>query len=381
MAEVINTNVFDAEKKFVDFAGLDYFWSKAKTYIDGVDATMSAKVLANEGEITKIWGEIGTLSGGVGSVDSQIDAKIAALNLPNTYEAKGVAASEAAGALAAAKTYVGEEIAKLSFDEAGTAKSLADAAEAAAKSYADGKDSAMDARVKVLEGIDHDVLAADAAASAVATILDDAPAAFDTLKEVAQWISDSETSAEAANLVVRVGNLESINHEAYVAADAQVLADAKSYVDGKVDGKFDAINSAATAEANAKAYTDTEIGKLSFDEAGTAKSLADAAEAAAKAYADGKDSAMNTRVAAVEAREVYVSADVNNAIAAAEAAAKADAATKLASYYTKTEVDNLLSTNSTGDRAYAKQYTDELFGSFKFAANSDIDALFAAKAE
>lgn len=121
MAEVINTNVFDAEKKFVDFAGLDYFWSKAKTYIDGVDATMSAKVLANEGEIAKIWSEIGTLSGGVGSVDSQIDEKIAALNLPNTYEAKGVAATEAAGALAAAKTYVGEEIAKLSFDEAGTA--------------------------------------------------------------------------------------------------------------------------------------------------------------------------------------------------------------------------------------------------------------------
>ena len=42
-------------------------------------------------------------------------------------------------------------------------------------------------------------------------------------------------------------------------------------------------------------------------------------------------------------------------------------------------VDNLLSTNSTGDRAYAKQYTDELFGSFKFAANSDIDSLFATE--
>lgn len=34
MVEVINTSVFDAEKKFVDFAGLDYFWEKAKDYVD-----------------------------------------------------------------------------------------------------------------------------------------------------------------------------------------------------------------------------------------------------------------------------------------------------------------------------------------------------------
>ena len=61
--------------------------------------------------------------------------------------------------------------------------------------------------------------------------------------------------------------------------------------------------------------------------------------------------------------------------------AKLDAAEVLKAYYTKTEVDNLLSTNSTGDRAYAKQYTDELFNSIQFAANSDIDALFTPKAE
>lgn len=71
---------------------------------------------------------------------------------------------------------------------------------------------------------------------------------------------------------------------------------------------------------------------------------------------------------------------VSDAQAAAIAQAKADAADALKSYYSKTEVDNLLSTNSTGDRAYAKQYTDELFNSFQFAANSDIDALFAPKA-
>ena len=51
------------------------------------------------------------------------------------------------------------------------------------------------------------------------------------------------------------------NYDAAGAADT-ALASAKSYVDGKVDGKFDAIGSAATAEQNAKTYTDEEIGKL-----------------------------------------------------------------------------------------------------------------------
>ena len=48
---MINTNVFNADKKFVDFSGLDYFWTKAKTYIDGVDASMSAKVVALENTV------------------------------------------------------------------------------------------------------------------------------------------------------------------------------------------------------------------------------------------------------------------------------------------------------------------------------------------
>ena len=133
-----------------------------------------------------------------------------------------------------------------------------------AKSYVDGKDSAMDARVKVLEAIDHDKLASDAAASAVATVLDGAPDKFDTLKEVAQWISDSESAASAADLVTRVGALEAIDHDAYVDADTKVLQDAKDYVDGKgyatttqVDAKqdiisdLDAIRSGAAAGATA----------------------------------------------------------------------------------------------------------------------------------
>ena len=406
MAELINTNVFAADKKFVDFAGLDYFWEKAKAYVDGVDAALTGRVKANEDAISSIQDELNSLSGGAGSIATQINNAITALDLPNTYEAKGEAAKaeaaakeyadglaanyEAAGAAAQAlvdaKAYTDGKV-DGKFDAAGSAA----AAQAAAEAYADGKDTAMDARVKVLEAIDHDKLAADASAAAVATVLDGAPEAFDTLKEVAQWIADSESASSAADLVTRVAALEAIDHDAYVAADEKVLEDAeaaaKAYADG-LASNYEAAGEAAKAEAAAKAYADGLASN--YDAAGSAA----AAEAAAKSYADGKFQVAGSYEAEGAAAQALVDAksyvdgkvdgkfDAAGSAAAAQAAAiaqaKADAAEALKAYYTKTEVDNLLATNTAADQAYAKQYTDELFGSFKFAANSDIDALFAA---
>jgi hypothetical protein len=185
-----------------------------------------------------------------------------------------------------------------------------------------------------------------------------------------------------------VENLKKIDHDAYKAADTALETSLKGYVDGKVDGKFDAAGSAAAAESAAKSYADGKFQVAgNYEEAGAAaQALADA-----KSYADGKFQVAGNYEAAGTADAAIAALDLPNtyeakgaaadAQAAAIAQAKLDAADALKSYYTKTEVDNLLSTNSTGDRAYAKQYTDELFGSFQFAANSDIDALFAAKAE
>ena len=120
-------------------------------------------------------------------------------------------------------------------------------------------------------------------------------------------------------------------------AAAQALADAKTYADG-LAVNYDAKGSAATAEANAKAYADGLAGN--YDAAGTAaQSLTDAkkytddeiaawvgdetvsaqiaaldlantyeakgeaakAQSAAQTYADGLNTAMNTRVEALEA--------------------------------------------------------------------------------
>jgi hypothetical protein len=348
MSELINNNVFDSNKKFVDLSSLDYFWDKAKSYIDGVDEGLTGRVKTNEDAIKAINEELESLSGGAGSIQTQISNAISALDLPNTYEAKG----DAAKAEAAAKAYADGLAAN--YDAAGAAE--------AAKSYADGLDAAMDTRVKVLEAIDHAKLAEDASAAAVATILDDAPEAFDTLKEVAAWIADSETAAEAADLVTRVAALEAIDHDAYVDADEKVLEDANAYADS-LASNYDA---AGSAEAAKNAAIADAAGK--YQVAGNYEAEGAAAQALvdAKAYVDGKvDGKFDASGSAAAAQ------------AAAIAQAKADAAEALKAYYSKTEVDNLLASNTAADKAYAKQYTDELFNSFQFAQNSDIDALFA----
>lgn len=415
MAELINTNVFDANKKFVDFSGLDYFWTKAKNYIDGVDTAMSAKVVTVEGDVANlkttvgnansglvkdvraIQDELNSLSGGAGSIGTQIENALGTLDVADAAVVGQYVSSvsETDGKITVTRAALPD------YTEVYDAKGAAATAEQNAKDYADGLagnydaagtaaglDAAMDARVKVLEAIDHDKLATDAAATAVAGVIDGAPEKFDTLKEIAQWISDSETADSAADLVTRVTALEAIEHDAYVAADATTLASAKSYADG-LAVNYDAAGAADGALASAKSYADGLAGN--YEVAGAAKN----AEDNAKAYADGLAVNYDAKGAATDAlaaAKTYADGKVDgkfDAIGSADAAqaaaiaqAKLDAAAALADYYkksetySKTEVDNLLSTNSTGDRTYAKQYTDELFQSITFASNSDIDALF-----
>ena len=317
MAEIINSNVFATDKKFVDFAGLDYFWEKAKAYVDGVDAEISGKVESLETtvngtdeveglvkKVADLRAEVNALGGTEGGIQGMIDSTIAGLDLPNTYDAKGSAS-----------------------------QALTDA-----KGYADGLNTAMDDRVKVLEAIDHEQLASDASAAAVATVLDGAPEKFDTLKEIAQWISDSESAATAADLVNRVKSLEDIDHDAYIAADTALETSLKGYVDGKVDGKFDAVGSASQALSDANAYTDGKLVDYT------------------------KTDAMNQAIESAK----------NAAIDAANETFK--------SYYTSSKVDELLASNSETDQAYAKTYsetyTNALFNSIQFASTTDIDGIF-----
>lgn len=299
MAEIVNTKIFDAQKKFVDFTGLDYFWAKVKSYVDDVDTTLDGRIDAVAGDVASIQAELNSLSGGAGSIATQIDNAIAKLDVEDTAVdgeyVSGV--SETDGKITVTRAALPDYTDV--YDAKGTAAAL---------------DAAMDARVKVLEAIDHDKLAADASAAAVATVLDGAPEKFDTLKEIAQWISDSETAESAADLVTRVTDIE---------------------------------NTVGTAK------TDTD------EATGIFKIIEDNENVTSNALND-----LNTRVTA-------------NTDAIAAAAADVDAKLadyyKKTETYSSSEVDDLLATNSANDQAY----TDQLFASIQFASEADIDGLFA----
>lgn len=403
MAEKVNQNVFITEK-FITLDTLSYFWGKTKTHVDGLVSPISSDVAklktavgdATSGlvkEVDDIRADLEGLSGGAGSISTQINNAIAELDVTDAaVEGQYVSSvSETDGKITVTRVDLPD------YTEVYDAKGAAAAAENNAKAYADGLasnydaagtaaglDAIMSARVAALEAIDHNQIAADAAATAVAGVIDGAPEAFDTLKEVAAWIGNNDHASDVATLMTDVENLKGIDHNAYVAADETTLASAKSYADG-LAVNYDAAGAAATAKSEAIADAEAKYQlKGNYEAAGTAeakiaaldlantyeaKGAADTALADAKTYVDGKVDGKFDALGSADAAQ-----------AAAIAQAKADAAETLKAYYTKTEVDNLLSTNSAADQAYAKQYTDELFNSIVFAQNSDIDAMFTTNA-
>jgi hypothetical protein len=174
--------------------------------------------------------------------------------------------------------------------------------------------------------------------------------------------------------------------------DDNVVNSYKELIDYAAEhgSEFTALVGVVDAKAD-KTYVDGLA--VNYDSKGSA----DQALVDAKAYADGLNTAMDTRVKAVESfdhsvyaksADVYAKDAVDTKVADAQAAAiaqaKLDAAETLKSYYTKDEVDGFvdalngnIESAQTAAESYAKTYTDALFTSFKFADNSDIDALFA----
>ena len=407
MSDVIkNLNVFASDKRFVDFAGLDYFWDKAKKYVDDADTVLSGRINKVAGDLADLQATVGELTGNAGagqSIADRINAAITALKLEETYEKVGVAETKANAAkdaaIAAANKYTDDEIAELDGKASGyAAQALADA-----KSYADDLDNVMSGRVAVLEAIDHDKLAADASAAAVATILDGAPEKFDTLKEVAQWIADSESAASAADLVTRVGALESGK------ADTTYVDDLDTAMSGRVDvleaakdnyvaadtelastlrGEIATAKSGAISDA--KAYTDAEVKKVS-DTVAELSGTVTSNLTEAKSYADGvaATAEANAKADTVEKLKSYTTTtDMEAAIAAAKTAAIADAKGKIDSLTTvvnakadTTYVDSQDATVLAGAKAYASAYTDQLFSSVKFASEAEIDGIFKVVAE
>ena len=391
MAEIINQNVFDSTKKFVDFAGLDYFWEKAKAYIDAEDKAIKGRLDTAEGKITTLETTVGdankglvkevntlrtevnALGGAEGGIQGMIDSTIAGLKLPETYDAIGSAAKaledaqayvdgkvdgkfdtvgSAAKALEDAQAYVDGKVDD-KFDAVGSAAKALEDAQAYVDGKVDGKfdaagsASAVEAKLTAHAGdTDIHITAQErtdwnAAKTAIDTFLKDAELdaegknVIDTLKELQTYVGSDPATA----LVTRVGTLETavgtINGDgegSITKAKEDAIAAANAYTDGKVDGKFDAAGSAAQALLDAQAYADGLADD--YDAAGSAaQALLDA-----QAYVDGK---------------VDGKFDTVGSAAAAEANAK----------------------------AYAASYTNALYSSITFAQNSDIDTIFNVSAE
>lgn len=207
----------------------------------------TAAIQANADAIALLNGNAET----AGSVAKSIADAIAALNLANTYEAKGAAAT----ALSEAKTYAEEK---------------AGAAETAAKGHADGLNTAMDNRVKVIEEALGDAGSVAGKITAAIEALDVTDTAID-----GQYVS-------AVNEV-----------------DGKVVVSRKALPD--YTEVYDAKGAAATVQGN----LDKEIERAQAAEkanADAAKAADDKAAAAAQAasVADGKAVAAQNDVDALE---------------------------------------------------------------------------------
>ena len=290
------------------------------------------------------------------------------------YQVKGdyEAAGAADAALAAAKA---DAEAKYQVKGDYEAAGAADAALAAAKADAEAKyqvkgdyeaagaAAAVEAKLNthkedtVAHITEQERIDWNAAKTAIDTFLKDADMtekAVDTLAELQTYMETD--GAAATELVNRVSALESINHEAYIDADAQVLIDAKEYADG-LAGNYDAAGAAAQALVDAKSYSDGNLATAKAYVDGKVDGKFDEVGAAAQALADAKADA--------EAK-YQVKGDYEAAGAAAQALAdaKADAEEKYqvkGNYETAGAADAALEaakSYSDGNLATAKAYVD-----------------------
>ena len=176
-----------------------------------------------------------------------------------------------------------------------------------------------------------------------------------------------------ADIATNATAIQAIN-----AADTGILAQAKSYTDGKVDGKFDTVGSAARALKDAKDYAD-----------GLAKDY-DAAGAAAQALKDAKaytDTATNALGGRVTTLETTVGDASNGLVKKVDDNAKDITALKGRADALETKVGNessglikdvaantkaiaAINHETTGILAQAKSYTDTEIGKVNTAAGA-----------
>ena len=258
--------------KFDDKGAAAKALSDAKTYADGLNTAMDGRVDTLEvsshthdnktvldgitTEKVDAWNA--AEANAISSAKTYTDATIEALNLANTYEAKGTAQNLIDG-LKLAETYASKEV---------------------------------ESTISTLVGEDTGKSVRSVSAEEVAKIVNGADTRYDTLKEIADWIiSDTTGSAQMANDIsalktisagTRLEKLESKSHnhdnknllDTYTQTESN-LADAvakkhehtnKGVLDGITSAKVKAWDAAkADAISSAKTYTDSVLSTIRID--------------------------------------------------------------------------------------------------------------------
>ncbi len=321
--------------------------------------TVEGKASANATAIEALQVLVGTEG-----VAAQIDAKISALNLANTYEAKGEAA-KVQTALNEYKTSNDAAVQKNATDIAGeitrakaaeeananaikaikdgtTIDSFKDVEEALAgkeaagaaadalvdaKAYADGLAKNYDAAGSATAAQTAAVNAAKEYADSLAKNYDEAGAADDALaaaKTYTDGFTGGKTVSESINAVIANYSTTEQMNSAIAKAKGEAVAHANG-LDAAMDARVDVVE----GKAHEHSFVESELNLI--QDGDVAKW--NAAEQNAKDYADGLDDAMDVRVKAVEAKlgtgEGGVDAQIAAAVAA-EAKLREDADKELA---------------------------------------------------
>lgn len=270
-------------KKFLDKGGVSTLWSQIAAEVKKVDdkvAGQEARLAAAEGKIEAL--EKGTYD----------DTAVRGLISANT---EAIAANKSAHEANAAAIGILNSGAEVAGSVAHTATSIA--------------------------------------ANKVAEIVANADADFDTLKEIADWILNDTTGAADMANDIKALEEKMVGVESTVVAKIAAELEAALKVDGAdkfalaadLNSLADRVKALEDAgyqnAAQVGSAIDAKIAALNLANSYDAKGAAAAAESAAKAHADGLNSAMDARVTAIEAIEHNF--DAKGAAATAEANAKA----------------------------------------------------------
>ena len=368
------------------------------TTAEGKITSLEGKMTTAEGKIADNEAAIAILNGLVGdtSVEAQISKAIADLNLADTYEAKGEAA-KVQTALDTYKTSNDAAVQKNATDIAGEiarAKAAEEANATAINTIKDG--TTIDSFADVEAALAGKQATGDYATKTEAQAMADGKDA--AIAEAKKAGTDAAAAAKTAQ--------DDVDALKVLVGDTEVSEQIDTKIaDLKLDETYDAIGAAAAAESAAKGHADSlntamntrveALEAIDHDHSNktvldgiTAEKVAawDAAEQNAKDHADGLNTTMDGRVAALEAKftgEDSVADQIADAVAA-EAKLRDDADKALQALIESNDSDILALQGLVGDTKVETQISTAVAAEAEIARaaeKANADEIAAIKAD